>query len=56
MEAEVDLDGLVRTCMVVYKLVKPINGRNRDTVGDVVTKKVRVPVQRLVFILPMEEQ
>ena len=55
-EAEVDDDGLVRTCLVTYKLVRPINHNNRDTVGDVVTKDIRVPVQRLVLILPIEEQ
>ena len=49
-------DNLVRTtCTVLYKLVKPITEKN-DTVADVVTKEVRVPVQRLVLILPVEEQ
>ena len=56
VEAEFDHDGLVRTCTVLYKLVKPITAGNKDTVGDVVSKQVRVPVQRLVLILPVEEQ
>ena len=53
---EMDNDGLVRTCTVVYKLIRPITDKNRDTVEDVVSKEVRVPVQRLVMILPSEEQ
>ena len=56
-DVEVDEhDNLVRTCTVLYKLVKPITENNKDTVTDVVTKEVRVPVQRLVLILPVEEQ
>ena len=53
---EVDTDNLVRTCTVLYKLVRPITDKNKDTVEDVVSKEVRVPVQRLVMILPVEEQ
>ena len=49
-EVEVDLDGLVRTCNVRYNLCKP------GTTSDVVRKEVRVPIQRLVLILPIEEQ
>ena len=55
-QVEVDGDGLVRTCTVKYKLVKPITPNNKETVEDVVSKEVRVPVQRLVLILPVEEQ
>ena len=56
-EVEFDVkDNLVRTCTVVYKLIKPITEKNRNTVADVTTKMVRVPVQRLVLILPVEEQ
>ena len=55
-QVEVDSDALVRTCTVMYKLVKPVDEKNKDTVSDVVTKKVRVPVQRLVLILPVNEQ
>ena len=55
-QVEIDHDDLVRTCTVVYKLVKPVNKTNQNTVDDVVSKEVRVPVQRLVLILPVEEQ
>ena len=56
-DVEVDeRDNLVRTCTVDYKLVKPITDANKNTVKDVISKEVRVPVQRLVLILPVEEQ
>ena len=51
-----EIDKLVRTCTVVYKLIKPITDANKASVSDVVTKQIRVPVQRLVIILPVEEQ
>ena len=56
LNVEMDDDNLVRTCTVSYKLIRPITARNRDSVTDVVSKEVRVPVQRLVMILPIEEQ
>ena len=56
LQVEVDSDNLVRTCNVLYKLIRPITNQNRDTVQDVVSKEVHVPVQRLVLILPAEEQ
>lgn len=56
VSVEVDADELVRTCTVSYRLVRPITERNRDPVQDVVSKEVRVPVQRLVMILPVEEE
>ena len=56
-DVEVDPnDGLVRTCTVVYKLVKPTTKNSKDIFKDITTKEVRVPVQRLVMILPIEEQ
>ena len=56
-DVEVDQhDKLVRTCTVVYKLIKPITDINKNSINDVVTKEIRVPVQRLVLILPVEEQ
>ena len=55
-QVEFDSDNLVRTCVVKYRLVKPVSEANRNTTGDVVHKEVRVPVQRLVLILPVEEQ
>ena len=47
-------DGLVRTCTVSYKLIKP--GNARDINKNITAKEVRVPVQRLVLIMPIEEQ
>ena len=56
-EVEVDPnDGLVRTCVVIYKLVKPSTKNPRDIFKDVTSKEVRLPVQRLILILPVEEQ
>ena len=49
-DVEVDQDGLVRTCNVRYSLCKP------GATSDVMRKEVRVPIQRLVLILPIEEQ
>ena len=56
LNVEMDDDNLVRTCTVSYKLIRPITARNRDSFTDVVSKELRVPVQRLVMILPIEEQ
>ena len=53
---ELDDDELVRTCVVKYNLIKPVNNNNRNSLQGVVPKEVRVPVQRLVLILPAEEQ
>ena len=54
---EVDVtDGLVRTCTVKYKLIKPASKNCRNIFKDVTSKEVRLPVQRLVLILPVEEQ
>ena len=55
-DVEVDNDNLVRTCTVVYKLVKPSAENARDVFKDVTSKEVRLPVQRLILILPAEEQ
>ena len=51
-----DTDGLVRTCTVVYKLIKPTAKSSRDVFNGITSKRVRLPVQRLILILPMEEQ
>ena len=53
---EIDEDGLVRTCTVLYKLVKPSAKVSKNVFTDVTTKEVRLPVQRLILILPVEEQ
>ena len=47
---EIDEDSLVRTCIVKYMLC------NGDIMKRAVAKEVCVPVQRLVLILPVEEQ
>ena len=55
-KVEVDDDNLVRTCIVTYKLVKPTKRNSRDVLKDVTSKNIRVPVQRLILILPVEDQ
>ena len=56
-DVEVDSnDGLVRTCTVIYKLVKPSSKNMRDVFTDVTSKEIRLPVQRLILIMPVEEQ
>ena len=56
-DVEIDSnDGLVRTCTVIYKLIKPSSKDSRDVFKDVTTKEVRLPVQRLILIMPVEEQ
>ena len=53
---ELDDDNLVRTCTVKYNLIKPITSANRNSLDGVTRKEIRLPVQRLVLILPAEEQ
>ena len=54
---EVDpTDNLVRTCTVTYKLIKSTATNPKDIYKGIVTKEIRVPVQRLVLICPIEEQ
>ena len=50
VNVETDPDGLVRTCTVLYHLCKS------DTTSAPTKKEIRVPAQRLVLILPIEEQ
>ena len=52
---EVSHDDLVRTCTVRYTLFKK-DPTDRNSMADAIRKEVRVPVQRLVLILPVEEQ
>ena len=47
---EIDTDNLVRTCTVQYHLCKP------GLKADSVRKEMRVSTQRLVLILPIEDQ
>ena len=53
---EKDDDMLVRTCIVRYSLVQHIYGKDRDKYSGVTAKYIRLAIQRLVLILPVEEQ
>ena len=55
---EVDEDGLVRTCVVRYRLVRSDLPKEDMMIyfKGLKCKSIRVPVQRLVMILPVEEQ
>ena len=55
---ELDEDGLVRTCVVEYRLVRSDLPAEelRIYFKGLKFKKIRVPVQRLSLILPVEEQ
>ena len=53
---EVDTDQLVRTCLVRYSLVQNMTKEERHSYGGIKVKHIRVAVQRLVMILPQEEQ
>ena len=49
------MDGLVHTCTVVYSLLAELSYEDRTKYKGVTKKELRVPVQRLVLILPVEE-
>ena len=55
---EIDADGLVRTCTVTYRLVRSDLPPEelRFYYKGLKYKEIRVPVQRLCMILPVEEQ
>ena len=53
---EEDRDGLVRTVTVQYSLLADLPAQDRLLYRGVKKKKLRVPVQRLVLILPVEER
>ena len=50
INTELEEDGVARTCTAKYGLC------NRDSSSKAVHKQIRLPVQRLVLILPVEEQ
>ena len=55
-QVEVDeVDGLVHTCTVVYSLLAELKPKDRAKYKGITKKELRVPVQRLVLILPIEE-
>ena len=56
IEVEVDqVDGLVHTCTVVYSLLAELKQADRAKYEGITKKELRVPVNRLVLILPVEE-
>ena len=56
IRVEVDkVDGLVHTCVVMYSLLAELRQQDRDKYKGITRKEIRVPVQRLVLILPVEE-
>ena len=56
IEVEVDDDGLVRTVSVEYSLLSELSEADRLMYKGITKKRLRVPVQRLVLILPVEER
>ena len=52
---EVDGDGLVRTVSVEYSLLAKLAWEDRASYRGITKKRLRLPVQRLVLILPVEE-
>ena len=56
IEVEVDDDGLVRTVSVEYSLLSELSEADRLLYKGITKKRLRVPVQRLVLILPVEER
>ena len=55
-DVTLDLDKLVQTCSVTYKLIKSSATTLRNIHKDITIKEITVPVQRLILILPVEEQ
>ena len=56
IKVEVDkMDGLVHTCVVRYSLLAELKPADRTKYKGITRKELRVPVQRLVLILPVEE-
>ena len=56
IKVEVDVDGLVRTCIVRYSLIQHLAEKEKMVYKGVTKKYIRVAIQRLVLILPVEEQ
>ena len=53
---EVESDGCVRTVTVQYSLLSDLPAKDRLVYKGITKKQIRVPVQRLVLILPVEER
>ena len=56
IEVEVEADGLVRTVTVEYSLLSELSEADRLLYKGITKKRLRVPVQRLVLLLPVEER
>ena len=56
IEVEVDADGLVRTVSVEYSLLTELPFSERLEYKGITKKRLKVPVQRLVLVLPVEER
>ena len=56
IEVEVDADGLVRTVSVEYSLLTQLPFSERLEYKGIIKKRLKVPVQRLVLVLPVEER
>ena len=56
VSVELDDDNLVRTCVVKYSLVQHLPKADRLKYKGVTVKYIRVAVQRLCLIVPVEEQ
>ena len=56
VDVEVESDGLVHTVTVVYSLLRELPEKDRLKYKGVTKKKIRVAVQRVVLIVPVEEQ
>ena len=56
VEVELEEDGLVHTVHVTYSLLRELPKAERAEFKGITKKTIRVPVQRLVLILPVKEQ
>ena len=56
VDAQEDLDGCVRTVVVEYSILSELSQQEKSSYGSVSKKRLVAPVQRLVLILPVEEQ
>ena len=56
VSVEIDPDSMVRTVTVKYSLIQHLPEKERSSYKGVTVKYIRVAVQRLVLIVPVEEQ
>ena len=56
VSVEIDTDNLVRTVVVKYCLIQHLTRKERASYKGITVKYIRVAVQRLVLIVPVEEQ